>query len=72
MAGHVAPDSLSESERLDIVADQAIALARGDMRSAIRALILANEYLEGEIAELVMAVSNGYARGRGRRREDVA
>jgi hypothetical protein len=34
------------------------------MRSAIRALILANEYLEHEAKELMVAVSKGYERGR--------
>ena len=64
MAENAAADSLVESERLDIAADQAIALAGGDMRSAIRSLILANEYLEAELAELVRSVSKGYARDR--------
>ena len=36
----------------------------GDLRAAIRALILANNYLENEIAELMKAVSHAYARGR--------
>jgi hypothetical protein len=53
-------DSRSESERLDAAADQAIAMCGGDMRSAIRALILANEFLE---AELESQVSHGYMRG---------
>lgn len=50
----------SESERLDAAADEAIAACDGDMRSAIRALILANEYLE---YELQTKVSAGYLRG---------
>jgi len=53
-------DSQSESERLDVAADQAIAACGGDLRSTIRALILANEFLE---YELQMSVSHGYARG---------
>lgn len=53
-------DSQSESERLDVAADQAIAACGGDMRSTIRALILANEFLE---AELETQVSRGYMRG---------
>ena len=36
------------------------------MRSAIRALILANEFLEYEVKELMIAVSAGYSRGRFR------
>jgi hypothetical protein len=32
--------------------------------AAIRALIVANEYLETEVGELMKAVSHAYARGR--------
>ncbi len=53
-------DSLSESERLDMAADQAIAACGGDVRSTIRALILANEYLEFEMHS---KVSQGFIRG---------
>jgi len=34
------------------------------MRSAIRSLILANEFLEHEVKELFVAVSRGYAHGK--------
>jgi len=44
--------------------DQAIAACGGDMRSPIRALIVANEFLESEVSELMKAVSHAYARGR--------
>ena len=50
----------SENDRLEAAADEAIAACGGDMRSAIRALILANEYLE---YELQTKVSQGYMRG---------
>jgi hypothetical protein len=53
-------DSIRESERLDVATDQAILACGGDMRSTIRALILANEFLE---AELKTQVSQGYMRG---------
>ena len=53
-------DSITESERLDVAADQAIAACGGDLRSTIRALILANEFLE---YELETKVSQGYVRG---------
>ena len=59
--------SLSNSEEcddLEAAVDQAIAACDGDKRSAIRALIVANNYLESEVAELMKAVSNAYARGR--------
>jgi hypothetical protein len=57
MAERKPADSQSESERLDLTADQAIAACGGDMRSTIRALILANEFLE---AELETQVLHGY------------
>lgn len=57
-----------ESDRLEAAADQAIAACNGDMRSAIRALILANEYLEYELCEMFAAVSKGYSRGRVKRK----
>jgi hypothetical protein len=60
MAGASPADSQSESERLDAAADQAIAACGGDLRSTIRALILANEFLE---YELQTNVSQGYTRG---------
>ena len=44
--------------------NQAISACGGDMRATIRALIVANEYLESEAAELMKAVSRAYARGR--------
>jgi hypothetical protein len=49
---------------LEAAVGQAIAACGGDMRSAIRALIVANEYLEAEVSELMKAVSHAYARGR--------
>jgi hypothetical protein len=57
------PESTAESDRLDVAADQAIAACGGDLRSTIRALILANEYLEFELAQCNAAVSKGLARG---------
>ena len=59
--------SLSNSEErddLEAAVDQAIAACDGDKRSAIRARIVANNYLESEVAELMKAVSHAYARGR--------
>ena len=38
--------------------DQAIVTCGGDLRATIRALILANDYLENEVAELMKAVSH--------------
>jgi hypothetical protein len=64
------PNLQCENDRLDVAADEAISACGGDMRSTIRALILANEYLEYEVGELFVAVSKGYARGRLPKRED--
>jgi hypothetical protein len=60
MAAEPAPDPQAESDRLDAACDQAIAACGGDLRSAIRALILANEYLEWEMEQ---NVSRGFLRG---------
>jgi hypothetical protein len=53
-----------DADGLEAAVDQAIAACRGDMRSTIRALIVANEFLESEVSELMKAVSHAYARGR--------
>jgi hypothetical protein len=49
---------------LEAAVDQAISACGGDMRATIAALIVANEYLETEVSELMKAVSHAYARGR--------
>lgn len=48
----------------EVACDQAIAMCNGSMRGAIKALIMANEYLETELLELQTAVAMGL-RGRG-------
>ena len=53
-----------ESHGLEAAVDQAISACGGNMQETIRALIVANEYLESEVAELMKAVSRSYARGR--------
>ena len=53
-----------ENDELESAVDQAISACGGDMRATIRALLVANEYLESEAAELMKAVSRAYARGR--------
>ena len=53
-----------DADDLEAAVDQAIAAGSGDMRAAIRALIVANNYLESEVNELMKAVSHAYARGR--------
>jgi len=55
---------IEEDDGLEASVDQAIAACGGDVRATIRALIVANEYLESEVGELMKAVSHAYARGR--------
>ncbi len=51
-------------DELEAAMDQAIAACDGDLRATIRALIVANNYLECEVSELMKAVSHAYVRGR--------
>jgi len=53
-----------DADELEAAVDQAIAACGGDMRSTIRALIVANEFLESEVAKLMKAVSRAFVRGR--------
>jgi len=55
------PSSLSDVDRYEQACDQAIAMCDGNLRSTIKALIMANEYLELELRELQVAVSNDLA-----------
>ena len=49
---------------LDAAADEAIAACGGDAREAVKALIVANGFLEAQVEELRASVSAGYSRGR--------
>ena len=51
--------AFSDSRRYEQACDQAIAMCDGNLRSTIKALIMANEYLEIELAELQAAVAAG-------------
>ncbi len=53
-----------DADDLEAAIDQAIAACDGDLRATIRALIVANNYLESEVSELMKAVSHAYVRGR--------
>jgi len=53
-----------EDDGLETSVDQAIEACGGDLRSTIRALIVANQFLESEVGELMKAVSQAYVRGR--------
>ena len=56
--------NLTEEGELEAAVGQAIAACGGDLRATVRALIVANDFLESEVGELMKAVSHAYARGR--------
>ena len=64
MPQSAAQNPQADAERLQAAADQAIAACGGDTRDAVKALIVANEFLESEVCELMQAVSHAFARGR--------
>ena len=51
--------ALSDNSRYEQACDQAIAMCDGNLRSTIKALIMANEYLETELEELQAAIAAG-------------
>ena len=55
-----------QEDELEAAVDEAIAVCDGDPRAAVRALIVANNLLESEMADLKKAVSHAYMRGRFR------
>jgi hypothetical protein len=59
-----APNPQSDADQLEAAADQAIAACGGDAREAVKALIVANHFLETDLEKLQAAVSMGYARGK--------
>ena len=63
MSSQPQPDDTDDAG-LEAAVEQAIAACGGDLRATIRALIVANNYLESEVTELMKAVSHAYARGR--------
>jgi hypothetical protein len=56
MSQSAAPNPQAEADRLEDAADEAIAACGGDARAALKALIVANEFLEAQI-------SQGYMQG---------
>ena len=55
-------DIAEDSRSLDAAVDAAIETCGGDARAAVRALIVANNYLEAEVKRLAETVSSGLAR----------
>jgi hypothetical protein len=53
-----------DTDRYEQACDQAIAMCDGNLRSTIKALIMANEYLEIELVELQAAASTDHAPAR--------
>jgi hypothetical protein len=51
------PASSPDIDQYEQACDQAIAMCDGNLRSTIKALIMANEYLEIELRELQIAAS---------------
>jgi hypothetical protein len=56
------PAMLATNDPYEQACDQAIAMCGGNLRGAIKALIMANEYLEHELEELQALVSGGLTR----------
>lgn len=59
-----APNPQPDADQLDVAAEEAIAACGGNIRDALKALIVANGFLEAEVKQLQASVSNGYARGK--------
>ncbi|MDE2062859.1 MAG: hypothetical protein KGJ00_10650 [Bradyrhizobium sp.] len=67
------PASFPFSPSYELACDRLIAMCNGDPRSTIKALILANEYLETELSELrTKAVSIGATALRARETGNAA
>lgn len=64
MPSDAAPTPQADTDGLEAAADEAIATCGGNARDAVKALIVANEFLETEVCELMQTVSHAYARGR--------
>jgi hypothetical protein len=60
----MSPNPQPDPDHLEAATDEAIAACGGNARDAVKALIVANEFMEAQVAELQAAVSNGYARGK--------
>lgn len=64
MPQSAAPNPQADADRLEAATEQAIVACGGNARDAVKALIVANEFLESEVCELMQAVSHAYVRGR--------
>ena len=58
-----AAQSAKEVERLEFAVDDAILVHGGDVREAIRSLLVAKAQLENQLASATPAINYGYAPG---------
>jgi hypothetical protein len=63
---------LSDVSRYERACDEAIAMCDGNMRSTIKALIMANEYLEAELQDLQAATPHRCNTAKSPRAKDDA
>jgi hypothetical protein len=63
---------MTDNDRYEQACNQAIAMCDGNMRSTIKALIMANEYLEVELQELQASDPTAYVRRAPRAKGDAA
>ena len=56
------PKTSFEPDQNESSCDEAIALCGGDPRAAVKALLVANAFLEDELALATLAVSFGYSK----------
>jgi hypothetical protein len=61
------PEIKYDSTRLELVASQIIEARGGDVRNALKALIVEKECLETELKDIRARVSTGFTRGAYRR-----
>ena len=57
------PATQKDIDRYDRAVDSAIATCGGDLRGALKALIIANEYLEEELRQVLDEVSKHFPQG---------
>jgi hypothetical protein len=66
------PATQTEIDRYDRAVDSAIATCGGDLRGAIKALIIANEYLERELGQALSPAVQALLRASGTSKRNVA
>ena len=64
--------ALLDNSHYEHACDQAISMCDGNLRSTIKALIMANEYLEAELEELQAAITAGCVPARTQLASDAA